>query len=151
MSVDLWPLRNEAFKLLFCAELALEYRFVFIIWAPYCTEAYGIRHLGHPVFQNELAEYNLQDNPAPLLRSPGPETFLLNSKTGEINAIPPPFGFPGRVYDDKVYTGLCNFNERWERLSLAQKKGFNHRYQLGCNCRVSRNQRQAGAEQDKRP
>lgn len=43
----------------------------------------------------------------------------------------------GRVYDGKVYTGLCNFNERWERLSLAQKKGMNHRYQLGCNCRVS--------------
>lgn len=46
----------------------------------------------------------------------------------------------GRVYEDKVYTGLCNFNERWERLSLAQKKGINHRYQLGCNCRVSGNQ-----------
>ncbi|XP_041935263.1 metalloproteinase inhibitor 3 isoform X1 [Alosa sapidissima] len=43
----------------------------------------------------------------------------------------------GRVFDGKVYTGLCNFNERWERLSLAQKKGINHRYQLGCNCRVS--------------
>ncbi|XP_038594851.1 metalloproteinase inhibitor 3 [Micropterus salmoides] len=42
----------------------------------------------------------------------------------------------GRVYDDKVYTGLCNFNERWERLSLSQKKGINHRYQLGCNCRI---------------
>uniref|UniRef100_A0A8C6UK78 Metalloproteinase inhibitor 3 n=1 Tax=Neogobius melanostomus TaxID=47308 RepID=A0A8C6UK78_9GOBI len=42
----------------------------------------------------------------------------------------------GRVYDGKVYTGLCNFNERWERLSLAQKKGINHRYQLGCNCRI---------------
>uniref|UniRef100_A0A671PNX5 TIMP metallopeptidase inhibitor 3 n=1 Tax=Sinocyclocheilus anshuiensis TaxID=1608454 RepID=A0A671PNX5_9TELE len=36
----------------------------------------------------------------------------------------------------KLYTGLCNFNERWERLSLAQKKGINHRYQLGCNCRI---------------
>lgn len=45
--------------------------------------------------------------------------------------------FLGRVYDGKVYTGLCNFNERWERLSLAQKKGINHRYQLGCNCKVS--------------
>lgn len=43
----------------------------------------------------------------------------------------------GRVYEGKVYTGLCNFNERWERLSLAQKKGFNLRYQLGCSCRVS--------------
>ncbi|KAK7896319.1 hypothetical protein WMY93_021644 [Mugilogobius chulae] len=30
----------------------------------------------------------------------------------------------GRVYDGKVYTGLCNFNERWERLSLAQKKAL---------------------------
>ncbi|CAB1333754.1 unnamed protein product [Coregonus sp. 'balchen'] len=35
-----------------------------------------------------------------------------------------------------VYTGLCNFNQPWERLSLAQKKGINHRYQLGCNCRI---------------
>ncbi|XP_073694454.1 metalloproteinase inhibitor 3-like [Garra rufa] len=43
----------------------------------------------------------------------------------------------GRVHEGKLYTGLCNFNERWERLSLAQKKGINHRYQLGCNCRVS--------------
>uniref|UniRef100_A0A672NEA1 Metalloproteinase inhibitor 3 n=1 Tax=Sinocyclocheilus grahami TaxID=75366 RepID=A0A672NEA1_SINGR len=42
----------------------------------------------------------------------------------------------GRVHDGKLYTGLCNFNERWERLSLAQKKGINHRYQLGCNCRI---------------
>uniref|UniRef100_A0AAX7TFB5 Metalloproteinase inhibitor 3 n=1 Tax=Astatotilapia calliptera TaxID=8154 RepID=A0AAX7TFB5_ASTCA len=42
----------------------------------------------------------------------------------------------GRVYDGKVYTGLCNLNERWERLSLSQKKGINHRYQLGCNCRI---------------
>lgn len=49
--------------------------------------------------------------------------------------------FSGRVYEGKVYTGLCNFNERWERLSLAQKKGFNHRYQLGCNCRVSDNEK----------
>ncbi|XP_032360584.1 metalloproteinase inhibitor 3 [Etheostoma spectabile] len=46
------------------------------------------------------------------------------------------FLITGRVYDGKVYTGLCNFNERWERLSLAQKKGINHRYQLGCNCRI---------------
>ncbi|XP_048863682.1 metalloproteinase inhibitor 3-like [Brienomyrus brachyistius] len=42
----------------------------------------------------------------------------------------------GRVYDGKVYTGLCNFNEKWEQLTLAQKKGFNHRYQQGCNCRI---------------
>ncbi|XP_026182225.1 metalloproteinase inhibitor 3 [Mastacembelus armatus] len=42
----------------------------------------------------------------------------------------------GRVYNDKVYTGLCNFNEKWERLSPAQKKGISQRYQLGCNCRI---------------
>ncbi|XP_056444079.1 metalloproteinase inhibitor 3 isoform X1 [Gadus chalcogrammus] len=43
----------------------------------------------------------------------------------------------GRVFEGKFYTGLCNFIEKWERLTLAQKKGFNHRYQLGCGCRVS--------------
>ncbi|KAJ3612625.1 hypothetical protein NHX12_020892 [Muraenolepis orangiensis] len=43
----------------------------------------------------------------------------------------------GRVFEGKFYTGLCNFIERWEQLSLSQKKGFNHRYQLGCGCRVS--------------
>uniref|UniRef100_A0A671PQ63 TIMP metallopeptidase inhibitor 3 n=1 Tax=Sinocyclocheilus anshuiensis TaxID=1608454 RepID=A0A671PQ63_9TELE len=42
----------------------------------------------------------------------------------------------GGAKNGKLYTGLCNFNERWERLSLAQKKGINHRYQLGCNCRI---------------
>ncbi|KAG9329752.1 hypothetical protein JZ751_029792 [Albula glossodonta] len=41
-----------------------------------------------------------------------------------------------RVYEGKVYTGLCNFNQRWERLSTSQKKGINHRYQLGCSCRI---------------
>lgn len=60
--------------------------------------------------------------------------------TQSVNQSPPFIPSSGRVYDDKVYTGLCNFNERWERLSLAQKKGINHRYQLGCNCRVSGNQ-----------
>lgn len=54
----------------------------------------------------------------------------------------------GRVFDGKVYTGLCNFNERWERLSLAQKKGINHRYQLGCNCRVSGNQCAPGEDKE---
>lgn len=55
----------------------------------------------------------------------------------------------GRVYEGKVYTGLCNFNERWEHLSLAQKKGFNHRYQLGCNCRVSDNGQEQGLAKNK--
>ncbi|XP_023671023.1 metalloproteinase inhibitor 3-like [Paramormyrops kingsleyae] len=42
----------------------------------------------------------------------------------------------GRVFEGRLYTGLCNFNERWERLTLSQKKGINHRYQLGCKCRI---------------
>ncbi|KAM4712233.1 metalloproteinase inhibitor 3 [Anableps anableps] len=42
----------------------------------------------------------------------------------------------GRVHDNKVYTGLCKFNKRWEELSLDQKRGFNHRYQQGCNCKI---------------
>lgn len=62
--------------------------------------------------------------------------FFWSPKVSETLIIIP-FSFSGRVYEGKVYTGLCNFNERWERLSLAQKKGINHRYQLGCNCRVS--------------
>lgn len=66
----------------------------------------------------------------------------LTQLTLDSTGFPPhPFFSSGRVYEGKVYTGLCNFNERWERLSLAQKKGFNHRYQLGCNCRVSGNRR----------
>lgn len=45
---------------------------------------------------------------------------------------------PGRVYDGKMYTGLCNFVERWDQLTLSQRKGLNYRYHLGCNCKVSR-------------
>lgn len=43
----------------------------------------------------------------------------------------------GRVYDGKMYTGLCNFVERWDQLTLSQRKGLNYRYHLGCNCKVS--------------
>ncbi|XP_067855749.1 metalloproteinase inhibitor 3 [Heptranchias perlo] len=42
----------------------------------------------------------------------------------------------GRVYDGKVYTGVCNFIVPWERLTLSQRKGLNHRYQFGCNCKI---------------
>lgn len=44
--------------------------------------------------------------------------------------------FLGRVYEGKVYTGLCNLIEKWDKLTLAQRKGLNHRYHLGCNCKV---------------
>lgn len=43
----------------------------------------------------------------------------------------------GRIYDGKVYTGLCNFVERWDQLTISQRKGLNYRYHLGCNCKVS--------------
>uniref|UniRef100_A0A8C0X9Q6 Metalloproteinase inhibitor 3 n=1 Tax=Castor canadensis TaxID=51338 RepID=A0A8C0X9Q6_CASCN len=42
----------------------------------------------------------------------------------------------GRVYDGKMYTGLCNFVERWDQLTLSQRKGLNYRYHLGCNCKI---------------
>lgn len=86
-------------------------------------------------------KYYLKDKTATLLLSKSHDkAFWLIFKTNAKQLVNPHVSllrFSGRVYDDKVYTGLCNFNERWERLSLAQKKGFNHRYQLGCNCRVS--------------
>ncbi|KAM4676184.1 metalloproteinase inhibitor 3 [Discoglossus pictus] len=42
----------------------------------------------------------------------------------------------GSVYDGKVYTGLCNLVEKWDKLTFAQRKGLNHRYHLGCNCKI---------------
>lgn len=42
----------------------------------------------------------------------------------------------GRVYEGKMYTGLCNFVERWDHLTLSQRKGLNYRYHLGCNCKI---------------
>ncbi|NXT68975.1 TIMP3 inhibitor, partial [Chaetops frenatus] len=41
-----------------------------------------------------------------------------------------------RVYEGKVYTGLCNWYEKWDRLTLSQRKGLNHRYHLGCVCKI---------------
>lgn len=49
-------------------------------------------------------------------------------------ALSPP---PGRIFDGKVYIGLCNFVERWDQLTISQRKGLNYRYHLGCNCKVS--------------
>uniref|UniRef100_A0A8D0R8G5 Metalloproteinase inhibitor 3 n=1 Tax=Sus scrofa TaxID=9823 RepID=A0A8D0R8G5_PIG len=50
----------------------------------------------------------------------------------------------GRVYDGKMYTGLCNFVERWDQLTLSQRKGLNYRYHLGCNCKVSHSNNSQG-------
>lgn len=42
----------------------------------------------------------------------------------------------GRIFDGKVYIGLCNFVERWDQLTISQRKGLNYRYHLGCNCKI---------------
>lgn len=42
----------------------------------------------------------------------------------------------GRIYEGKVYIGLCNFVERWDQLTISQRKGLNYRYHLGCNCKI---------------
>lgn len=55
-----------------------------------------------------------------------------------------PFPPLGRVYDGKMYTGLCNFVERWDQLTLSQRKGLNYRYHLGCNCKVSHSNNSQG-------
>ncbi|XP_006004476.1 metalloproteinase inhibitor 4 [Latimeria chalumnae] len=45
----------------------------------------------------------------------------------------------GRISNDgKVHISLCNFIVPWDELSLSQKKSLNHRYQMGCDCRISR-------------
>ena len=72
--------------------------------------------------------------------------FNKGTYTPHVNLSLSFFGSSGRVYNGKVYTGLCNFNEQWDRLSLAQKKGINHRYQLGCSCRVSANQKPTSSQ-----
>lgn len=44
----------------------------------------------------------------------------------------------GRVWEDgRVMIGLCDFIEPWDNLSMSQKKSLNHRYEMGCDCRVS--------------
>lgn len=65
----------------------------------------------------------------------------LQTKQLSRHGLSPP---PGRIYDGKVYTGLCNFVERWDQLTISQRKGLNYRYHLGCNCKVSPLDGQAG-------
>ncbi|XP_017305854.1 metalloproteinase inhibitor 3 [Ictalurus punctatus] len=40
-------------------------------------------------------------------------------------------------HDGKVLVELCGIEERWENLSLAQKKNLKYRYQKGCECKIS--------------
>lgn len=40
--------------------------------------------------------------------------------------------------DGKMHITLCDFIVPWDTLSTTQKKSLNHRYQMGCECKVSR-------------
>ncbi|KAI4900536.1 hypothetical protein NFI96_026730 [Prochilodus magdalenae] len=40
--------------------------------------------------------------------------------------------------DGKMHVTLCDFIEPWQSLTIAQKKGFEVRYQTGCECRIVR-------------
>ena len=37
----------------------------------------------------------------------------------------------------KMHITLCDFIVPWDTLSSTQKKSLNHRYQMGCECKVS--------------
>ena len=36
-----------------------------------------------------------------------------------------------------MHITLCDFIVPWDTLSTTQKKSLNHRYQMGCECKVS--------------
>lgn len=46
--------------------------------------------------------------------------------------------FTGKAEGDgKMHITLCDFIVPWDTLSTTQKKSLNHRYQMGCECKVS--------------
>uniref|UniRef100_A0A5F9DCZ5 Metalloproteinase inhibitor 2 n=1 Tax=Oryctolagus cuniculus TaxID=9986 RepID=A0A5F9DCZ5_RABIT len=40
--------------------------------------------------------------------------------------------------DGRMHITLCDFIVPWDSLSSTQKKSLNHRYQMGCECKISR-------------
>lgn len=40
--------------------------------------------------------------------------------------------------DGKMHVTLCDFIVPWDTLSTTQKKSLNHRYQMGCECKITR-------------
>lgn len=42
----------------------------------------------------------------------------------------------GSIRDGKLHIGLCGLIMTWDALTLSQKKSLNHRYQMGCDCRI---------------
>lgn len=37
-----------------------------------------------------------------------------------------------------MHVTLCDFIVPWDTLSTTQKKSLNHRYQMGCECKITR-------------
>ncbi|OWK15159.1 TIMP2 [Cervus elaphus hippelaphus] len=37
-----------------------------------------------------------------------------------------------------MHITLCDFIVPWDTLSTTQKKSLNHRYQMGCECKITR-------------
>lgn len=47
--------------------------------------------------------------------------------------------YTGSMWSDgRISIGQCDLVESWDNLSLSQKKNLNYRYQMGCECRVSK-------------
>ncbi|XP_041633585.1 metalloproteinase inhibitor 2b [Cheilinus undulatus] len=45
----------------------------------------------------------------------------------------------GRLQSDgTMYVTLCNFIMPWEDLSMTQKKSLTQRYEMGCDCKITR-------------
>ncbi|KAK6478241.1 metalloproteinase inhibitor 2-like [Huso huso] len=40
--------------------------------------------------------------------------------------------------DEKMHVTLCDFIIPWDSLSATQKKSLNQRYEMGCECKISR-------------
>lgn len=53
---------------------------------------------------------------------------------------------PGKAEGNgKLHITLCDFIVPWDTLSTTQKKSLNHRYQMGCECKVSRSRPLSGS------
>ncbi|KAM3863544.1 metalloproteinase inhibitor 2-like [Diretmus argenteus] len=47
--------------------------------------------------------------------------------------------FTGKLESDgTMHVTLCDFIESWESMSATQKKGLIERYQMGCDCKITR-------------
>lgn len=40
--------------------------------------------------------------------------------------------------DGTMHVTLCDFIESWEAMSATQKKSLTQRYEMGCDCKVSK-------------